>query len=45
MRNLENRIAIVTGDASGMGKATAKKMPEMAFFYCKNIKLIIVVDF
>jgi NAD(P)-dependent dehydrogenase (short-subunit alcohol dehydrogenase family) len=28
MRKLENRIAIVTGAASGMGKATAKKMAE-----------------
>ena len=28
MKKLENRIAIVTGAASGMGKATAKKMAE-----------------
>lgn len=28
MKKLENKIAIVTGAASGMGKATAKKMLE-----------------
>ena len=28
MRKLENKIAIVTGAASGMGRATAKKMAE-----------------
>lgn len=28
MKKLENRVAIVTGAASGMGKATAKKMAE-----------------
>lgn len=28
MKKLENKIAIVTGAASGMGKATAKKMAE-----------------
>ena len=28
MKKLENRVAVVTGAASGMGKATAKKMAE-----------------
>ena len=28
MKKLENRVAIVTGAANGMGKATAKKMAE-----------------
>ena len=33
MRKLENRIAIVTGAASGMGKATAKKNGRV---WCKS---------